>query len=283
VYTGSIPVGASLRNPLSLLLVLLGGIALLGGALAAYTRVGLLDGDDFADRAVESLDGEGVRRAIERELVGALPAQATPRQRRIIESVSDDVIRSAAFRELFREATVEAHGVFFAGEERAVLRLDDVIPLVADALPDEAPALTRFARRQLNGEILTLRRGTLEGDALARTEDARVLAVVLPLIAVALFLAAFAAARPRHRALLWIGVTMTVVGALIAASVPVARTIVVDQVEATSVLSAEQVRTAAGEVYDAFVGDLLGWGLVLALVGVLLAGMGLEAGRRALS
>jgi hypothetical protein len=283
VYTGSIPVGASLRNPLSLLLVLLGGIALLGGALAAYTRVGLLDGDDFADRAVESLDGEGVRRAIERELVGALPAQATPRQRRIIESVTDDVIRSAAFRELFREATVEVHGVFFAGEERAVLRLDAVIPLVEDALPREAPALTRFARRQLNGELLTVRRGTLEGDALARTEDARVLSVVLPLIAVALFLAAFAAARPRHRALLWIGVTMTVVGALIAASVPVARTIVVDQVEATSVLSAEQVRTAAGEVYDAFVGDLLGWGLVLALVGVLLAGMGLEAGRRALS
>jgi hypothetical protein len=283
VYTGSIPVGASLRNPLSLLLVLLGGIALLGGALAAYTRFGLLDGDDFADRAVESLDGEGVRRAIERELVGALPAQATPRQRRIIESVTDDVIRSAAFRELFREATVEVHGVFFAGEERAVLRLDAVIPLVEDALPREAPALTRFARRQLNGELLTVRRGTLEGDALARTEDARVLSVVLPLIAVALFLAASAAARPRHRALLWIGVTMTVVGALIAASVPVARTIVVDQVEATSVLSAEQVRTAAGEVYDAFVGDLLGWGLVLALVGVLLAGMGLEAGRRALS
>src|SRR5918996_2187759 len=93
VYTGSIPVGASLRNPLSLLLVLLGGIALLGGALAAYARLGLLDEQDFADRAVESLEGQGVRRAIERELVGALPDEATPRQRQLIESVTDEVIR----------------------------------------------------------------------------------------------------------------------------------------------------------------------------------------------
>jgi hypothetical protein len=64
--------------------------------------------------------------------------------------------------------------------------------------------------------------------------------------------------------------------------VPIARPIVVDQVRATSVLSAEQVRLAAGELYDAFVGDLLGWGVVLALVGVVIAGMGLEASRRAL-
>ena len=191
------------------------------------------------------------------------------------------MIRSATFRALFREATVEVHGVFFAGEERAVLRLDGIIPLVEAALPEEAPRLTRFARRQLDDEILTLRRGTLEGDALARTEDARVLAVVLPLIAVALFLAAFALAVPRRRALLWIGATMAAAGVLIAASVPLARAVAVDQVEATGVLSAEQVRVAAGEIYDAFVGGLLVWGLVLALMGAVIAGAGLEAGAAA--
>jgi hypothetical protein len=285
VYTGSIPVGASLRNPLSLLLVLLGGIALLGGALAAYARLGLLDEQDFADRAVESLEGQGVRRAIERELVGALPEEATPRQRRLIESITDEVIRSDAFRELFREATVELHGVYLGGDDRVALRLDAAIPLVEDALPANAPALRRFARQQLDGEVLTLRRGTFEGDAVARTEDARTIGVVLPLVALALYLAALALCVPHRRALLWIGITTALVGALIAASVPLTRALVLDQVEATSVLSAEQVRAAAGEVYDAFVGDLLGWGLVLALLGVLVAGAGLEAGaarRRAL-
>jgi histone H3/H4 len=210
--------------------------------------------------------------------VGALPARATPRQRRI-ESVTDEVIRSAAFRKLFREATVEVHGVFFRGDGRAVLRLEGVIPLVEAALPDDAPRLTRFARRQLDGDILTLRRGTLEGDALARTEDARVLAVILPLVAVALFVAAILVAAPRRRALLWIGVTMAVTGVLIAAGVPLARAIVLDQFEATRVLSAGQARVAASEVYDAFVGGLLAWGLVLALLGALVAGAGLEAGR----
>jgi hypothetical protein len=229
VYTGSIPVGASLRNPLSLLLVLLGGIALLGGALAAYARLGLLDEQDFADRAVESLEGQGVRRAIERELVGALPEEATPRQRRLIESITDEVIRSDAFRELFREATVELHGVYFGGDDRVALRLDAAIPLVEDALPANAPALRRFARQQLDGEVLTLRRGTFEGDAVARTEDARTIGVVLPLAALALYLAALALCVPHRRALLWIGITTALVGALIAASVPLTRALVLDR------------------------------------------------------
>jgi hypothetical protein len=293
VYTGSIPVGASLsagrqtlnggaasprlRNPLGLLLVLLGGLALLAGALAAYARLDLLDEQDFADRAVESLEGQGVRRAIERELVGALPEGATPRQRRVLKSVTDQVIRSEAFRALFREATVRLHSVYLGGDDRAALRLDAAIPLVEDALPANAPALARFARRQLDGEVLTLRRGTFEGDAVARTEDARTLGVVLPLVAVALFLGALALAVPRRRALVWIGIPTAIVGGVVAASVPLTRALVLDQVQATSVLSAEQVRTAAGEVYDAFVGALLGWGLVLALLGVLIAGAGFEA------
>jgi hypothetical protein len=246
-------------------------------------RVGLLDGNAFADRAVESLEGEGVRRAIERELVGALREGVTPRQRRLIESVTDDVIRSDAFRGLLRQAAVELHSAFLAGDDRAAaLRLDAVIPVIEDALPANAPTLARFARRQLDGEVLTLRRGTAEGDAVARMEPARTLGVVLPIVAVALFLAALAVAVPRRRALLWIGTSVAIVGVLVAASVPIARPIVVDQVRATSVLSAEQVRLAAGELYDAFVGDLLGWGVVLALVGVVIAGMGLEASRRAL-
>jgi hypothetical protein len=187
------------------------------------------------------------------------------------------VIRSDAFRELFREATVQLHSLYLGGDDRVALRLDAAIPLVEDVLPANAPTLVRFARRQLDGEVLTLRRGTFEGDAVARTEDARTLGVALPLVAIALFLGALALAVPRRRALLWIGTTTALVGALIAASVPLTRALVLDQVEATSVLSADQVRTAAGEVYDAFVGGLLGWGVVLVLMGVLLAGAGLEA------
>jgi hypothetical protein len=178
-------------------------------------RVGLLDGNAFADRAVESLEGEGVRRAIERELVGALPEGVTPRQRRLIESVTDDVIRSDAFRGLLRQAAVELHSAFLAGDDRAAaLRLDAVIPVIEDALPANAPTLARFARRQLDGEVLTLRRGTAEGDAVARMEPARTLGVVLPIVAVALFLAALAVAVPRRRALLWIGTSVAIVGVL---------------------------------------------------------------------
>jgi predicted membrane-bound spermidine synthase len=101
---------------------------------------------------------------------------------------------------------------------------------------------------------------------------------VLPLAALAAFLAAVASAPSRRRALLWVGVATAVVGGLVAASVPLARTGLLSRLDAARELSTEQVRDAAGEVYDAYSAGLLTWALVLVLAGIAVAAAALAAG-----
>jgi hypothetical protein len=294
VYTGSIPVGASLatggsslngraapprlRSRVSLLLVLLGGVALLAGAFAAHARLRFVDRQDFADRAVEALEGEGVRRAIEQELAGTLLTDAPARQRDRVEVLVDEVIRSDDFQAVFRDATVRLHRIFFELDAPAALRVDRAIRLVDRAVRSEFPQLGGSARRQLDAEILTLSRGRLAGDAVASAEASRVLGVVLPLGALGAFAAAVAIAPLRRRALLWVGVVTAAVGGLIAAVVPLARAELLGRLDAARELSSEQVRAAAGEVFDAYADGLLTWALVLVLAGFALAAAALATG-----
>jgi hypothetical protein len=267
-----------LRSRLSLLLVLVGAIVLLAGALAAHARVRFVEHEDFADRAVEALDGEGVRRAIELELAGALLTNAPPAQRRRVESVVDDVMRSEDFKGVFREAVLRLHRVFYELDDPAALRLDGATRLVDRAVREEFPQLGRAARRQLDAEILTLRRGRLTGDAVAGAEASRVLGIVLPLAALAAFAIAVALAPVRRRALLWIGVAIAAVGGVIAAALPLARTELLARLDAARQLSAEQVREAAGEVFDVYTDGLLTWALVLVVAGIALALVALATG-----
>jgi hypothetical protein len=267
-----------LRSRLSLLLVLVGAVALFAGLLAAHARIRFVENEDFADRAVDALEGEGVRRAIELELAGALLEDAPPARRRRVESVIDDVIRSDDFQAVFRDATIRLHRVFYELDDPAALRLDGAIRLVDRAVRTEFPELGGAARRQLDAEILTLRRGRLAGDAVAGAESTRVLGIVLPLAALAAFLAAVAISPLRRRALLWVGVATAVVGGLVAASVPLARTELLSRLDAARELSTEQVRDAAGEVFDAYSAGLLTWALVLALAGIAVAAAALAAG-----
>ena len=64
------------RNILSALLVLLGAALLLAGAAAESGRVLVLARVAFAERGLEALEGDGVRGAIEEEIVDALTDRA---------------------------------------------------------------------------------------------------------------------------------------------------------------------------------------------------------------
>jgi hypothetical protein len=192
--------------------------------------------------------------------------------------VVDDVMRSEDFQAVFREATVRLHRVFYELDDRAALRLDGATRLVDRAVRAEFPQLGGAARRQLDAEILTLRRGRLAGDAVAGVEASRTLGIVLPLVTLAAFAAAVALAPVRRRALLWIGLATAVVGGIIAAVVPLARTELLGRLDAARDLSAEQVRDAAGEIYDAYSEGLLTWALVIVLAGLALAAGALASG-----
>ena len=270
------------RNILSALLVLLGAALLLAGAAAAYGRVQVLEREAFAERGLEALEGDGVRGAIEEEIVDALTDRARSLgivgRRSEIRPIIEAVITSPPFRRKFREAALEFHRVSFEAEgDAARFDLRAVSPLLEDELQSYSPEVARMVSRRIDLELLTIRRTRLAGEALAEADRLRTLGIVLPLLAAAAFMGAVALARPHRRGLLHVGLAMVLVGAVLAAAVPLVRTLSIDRLDQTSALTAFQVRDAARDIYDAYLGDLLTWGLVLALAGLALTAAALAA------
>ncbi len=272
------------RNTLSTLLVLAGALLLLAGTAAGYGRVHLTEREVFADRALEALESDGVRRAVERELTDELADRARAfglgNLRPEIRALIDTVITSAPFHSVFRAATIEFHRVFFEqGRDAARFDLGAVAPVLQREARAISPELDRLLSREIDAELLTVRRGRLAGDTLAAAERLRTLGIVLPLLAAAAFAGAIALARPHSRGLLRVGLAMIVTAAVTAAAVPLVRTLAIERLDGKGDLTAAQVQDAARGVYDAYLSDLLVWALVLGLAGLVLCAAALAVRR----
>ena len=154
--------------------------------------------------------------------------------------------------------------------EAARFDLGAVVPVLQREVRAVSPELDRLLSREIDAELITVRRGRLAGDTLAAAERLRTLGIVLPLLAVAVFACVIALARPHSRGLLGVGLAMVVAAAVIAAAVPLVRTLAIDRLDGRSVLTAAQVQDAARDIYDAYLGDLLVWARVLGLAGLVL-------------
>ena len=182
---------------LSTLLVLAGALLLLAGTAAGYGRVRVTEREVFADTALEALESDGVRRAVERRLTDELSDRARAfglgNLRPEIRALVDAVITSAPFQRVFRAAVIEFHRVFFEeGRDAARFDLGAVAPVLEREVRAISPELDRLLSREIDAELLTVRRDRLAGDTLAAAERLRTLGIVLPLLAAA----AFACASP---------------------------------------------------------------------------------------
>ena len=246
------------------------------GAAAAYGRAQITEREAFADRAVESLEADGVRLAIEEEIATALADRGRELGfgglRREIRSVIESVITSPPFWNILRTAALEFHRVFFE-TERAAARFDlgAVAPLLRDELRAASPELERLVTKELDLALVTVRRTRLAGETLDAADRLRTLGIVLPLLALAAFAGAMALARPHSLGVLQVGLAMVLAGGLLALAVPVVRTVVLENLDGAGALTEAQVQNAARDIYDAYLADLLVWALVLAAAGLLLS------------
>ena len=267
---------------LSTLLVLAGALLLLAGTAAGYGRVRVTEREVFADTALEALESDGVRRAVERRLTDELSDRARAfglgNLRPEIRALVDAVITSAPFQRVFRAAVIEFHRVFFEeGRDAARFDLGAVAPVLEREVRAISPELDRLLSREIDAELLTVRRDRLAGDTLAAAERLRTLGIVLPLLAAAAFACAVALARPHSRGVLRVGLAMVVTGAVLAAAVPLIRTVAIERLDGSGVLSAAEVQAAARDLYDVYLNDLLVWALVLATAGLVLSAAALAA------
>ena len=264
--------GGRARGPASVLLVIVAALLLLAGAVAHYARTEILDQDAFADRAVEALDDDRVRKVVRREIVVNLIDRGSTdlvAARPLLESVVDAVMQSAPFRALFRRAAVETNRLFFTRERRnALFDISDAAELVRFALRSVSPKLAKELPEDFEADLLTLRRRDFAGQTLAVADDVRVLGVVLPLLALLAFAAAIVVAPDRRIAVLRSGVAVGVVGALLAVVLLILRARILAGLEGEDELTDADVQAAGAGLLDAFVGPLIAGGLLLALGGL---------------
>ncbi len=254
------------RPVASWLLLVAGALLLFAGQFAFWAADALVDSDGFTERAVRALDDEDVQAFVSHFLVEDLIEQGEPgliAGRPLIEAAVQAVLGSSAFEQLYETALRQTHRTLFS-DEPIVLQLVDASIAVEVTLAQFSPELAE-SLPSLDGAVVELADSELVDTTLSIARTIRVLATVLPLLAIAAFAASWAVARGRRRALVRIGITVAVVAALTIVTLDAGKA-------ALEELAGGGLRgAAAAGVWDAFLGDLRAWNIALGAGGLVLA------------
>ena len=205
-------VSSRARGVASVVLVVLGAALLLAGSVTYYLRTQVLEPEAFADRAVAALEDDGVRRVVGREIVVNLIDRGSTdlvAARPLLETVVDAVIQTPPFRTIFRQAAVETNRVFFVRDKKnALFDIADATQLVRFGLKSVSPELASQLPKDIEGDLLALRRREFAGQTLAVADAVRPLGIILPLLGLVVLIAAIAIAPDRRVAVLRSGIAM---------------------------------------------------------------------------
>jgi hypothetical protein len=260
----------------SIVLVVVGSLLLFAGTVTLYAREEIIDREAFADRAVAALDDEGVRHLVSREIVVNLVDRGSTdlvAARPLLESVVGAIVQTQPFRSVFRRAALEANRVFFVRERSDTLvSLGDAATVLEFGVRSVSPRLAREIPADIDPEVFTLDRDDFAGQTLALADRLRLLGWLLPVLALVAFVGSVLVAPERRVAVLRIGVGIAAAGILLAVTLLILRSRVLAGVVGRDEVTDEEVRNAVRGLLDAYLGDLVGWGLLLALLGVVTAG-----------
>jgi hypothetical protein len=263
------------RATASVVMLVIGGVLLIAGTVAFYAREQIVDREAFANRAVTALEDDGVRTIVGREIVIYLAERGSAdlaAARPLLESVVDTLIQTEPFQRVFRAAAREANRVFFVRDkENVLLDLGDASEIVRFGLRSVSPNLAKQLPEDLKPDLLALKDSEATGTTLRVADNIRTLGIVLPLLALALLVGAVAVAPDRRIAVLRAGVVVGAAGAILLVALLVLEARTLAGVYGEDEVTDEEVRNAVGGLFDAFLGDLLTWALLLALLGIAVA------------
>ena len=264
------------RNALSIGLAIGAAVFLLVGAVLLYARVEVIDEDAFADNAVEALQNDATRDVVATELVIGLVENGSPNlvaARPLVQSVVDTVIDTAPFREVFREAARQTNLLLFQRDKRSVaFDLADAASILRFGLESVDPKLAEELPQTVDLALLKLQEREFATKTLEVADTVRVLGLVAPAIALVLLVLSVLAARDRRLGVLRASVAVAFAGVTLAIVLLIARARFLAGVVGEDEITDEQMQDAVAGVLDAFAGGLFRWGLLLALVGVVVAG-----------
>jgi hypothetical protein len=258
----------AIRQLASVLLIVLGGVALVGGILVRYADQNLLEPERFAEHAVKVLDDAGAQSEIGDVIVNELEKQGEkrePTQRAVNESIAE-ISADERFRDALSAALVIANEQALGADEQAVsVRVKNVGPPVADGLAKEDPQLARQVPRDLDLPVAnTGSTGTLV-DVARRADDVSSLSLILPILGGLLMIGGVVVANDRRTAVFGAAMGVALAGAAVFTGYIAGREIAARQPDD------DAAQDAARAIWDAVFGGLETLGLVMAAVGALVA------------
>ena len=264
------------RNRASIALAVVGAVLAVIGVLLLYVRVELVDEDAFADHTVTALKDDRVRELAATEIVVQLVERGSPdlvAARPLLEQVVSTVIDAGPFQQIFREAGKQTNRLLFVKEHNNVaFDVADGLQIVRFALQSINPKLADDLPKSIDLALLKLKQRDFASGTLEFAASIRWLGLVAPLIAILVLLGAVLLAPDRRLGILRAALAIAAAGAVIAIVYLILRARILAGVIGTEEVTDQDVRDAVAGILDAFLGGLFTWGLVLGLVGFVVAG-----------
>ena len=256
------------RGVLSVGLAVLAAAAIVVGGACLYVREELLNANAFSDRTVAALGHERVRRVVAREIVVQV-IDAGPSDllaaRPLINSLVESVIATPQFRSVVAEAARHAHRLLFDRGGNVVFDIADAGTVVLSALRTLAPNVASKVPRNVDAKLLDLRRRSFAVRALRIADKIRLLAILLPLLGLALLALAIALAPRRRAAVTRCAIILAVGAAAAFADLLLIRHSLLVNLFGGEGLSSAEAREAASVLWDSYIGDLLRWAAAIAV------------------
>jgi hypothetical protein len=244
----------------SRVLAITGAVLLLVGVYFLYAAREIFDADSFAKRAAGAIEDERVREPIAEAIVDALIENAEPdlvNARPVLISVTSNILGTGAFESVFRQAAKRAHQTIFTRDgEKLVLNLADGATLAIDGLKAVSPKIAAEVPEGAKAKLNRIVDSHLALELAKAAEKVRILGYVLPVLALLLLAGAVAADPKRRRGFLTATASVAIAAGVGLALLLVARTIVVSRLDS-------DVQDAGAAVWDAFLGGLATWFLIL--------------------
>jgi hypothetical protein len=258
----------AMRQITSILLIMFGGIALVGGILERYADRNLLDPERFAERAVSVLDDEGAQKEIADVIVNELEKRGADRSetQKLVNKNIAVVTENEEFREALTAALVVANQAALGKlEENVSVKVEDVGGPLADALGESAPQLARQIQRDVDLVIVNTASAEALVDVARKADDLSGLSLVLPILGGLLMIGGVIVANDRRTAIFGAAMGVALAGVAIFAGYIAGREIAARQPDD------DPAQDAARAIWDAVFGGLETLGLVMAGVGAVVA------------
>jgi hypothetical protein len=261
-------VSSGKKRGLSRALAGLCAFAIVLGTLAVYTEQTLFESRSFANRSISVLDDEDAQALVANALTDAaidgVPNAVAARP--LIQSVSEGLVRSTALQDVLKKGVEDLHRTVVLGsDDTLTVTLENIGTLIRSGLVTAAPNLAHEISRKLDVDLFAKDDPAppIVIDALQLQHDLNVLAWIC--LGVALLSAAGAVMLAATRLIGLRRLGRAIAGGALVALVIwfVGRAILVGNFDGTA-------EVVARAVYDAFLGDLLTWLLVIAGTGLVL-------------